>query len=470
VIELPRRRFLQGGAALAGAAMLDALAPAAAATGDLHDIDHFIILTKENRSFDHYFGTLAGVRGFGDATAMRLPGGRSVFEQDDERGHRLVLPFHLDTGRTNAERLSSTDHSWAGQHGAWNGGKMDRWIAAHRATDGDLAPLTMGHMSRADIPFYYALADAFTICDGYHASVLGPTHPNRYYLMTATIDPDGRGGGPVLDNNPRTWTWETYPERLERAGVSWRVYHDIDDYYCNVLRFFAPYKAARPGSPLFHNARLDRPFYEFLWDLKHGNIPQVSWVVPPSYLSEHPDYLPAAGEDHTRQILEALWSNPKLWARTALILNYDENDGQFDHVPPPTPPPGTPGEYVGGLPIGLGFRVPCLAISPWSRGGYVCSETFDHTSTLRLLETRFGVEVPNLSKWRRAVTGDLTGAFNFRLPPRTDLPNLPETAQALLVAENNAMALPRPRPPATPSLPRQEPGTRPRSNEARRAG
>jgi phospholipase C len=472
VIEIPRRRFLQGGAALAGAALLDGLGTgyASGAPGSLRDIDHFIILTKENRSFDHYFGTLAGVRGFDDAKAMRLRGGRPVFEQIDEESRKPILPFHLDTKRTNAQRLHQLDHSWQAQHMCWNGGRMDQFIPAHRAEEGPLAPLTMGFMARADIPFYHALADAFTICDNYHASMLGPTHPNRFYLMTGTCDPEGKQGGPSMDNSLRHVGWETYPERLERAGISWSVYHDLDDYLCNVLRFFAAYQHAPPNSSLFHNARLDRPFYEFLWDLKTGNIPQVSWVVPPSYASEHPDFLPAAGEDHTHQILEALWSNPNLWARTALILNYDENDGQFDHVLPPTPEPGTPGEYIAGLPIGLGFRVPCLVISPWSRGGYVCSELFDHTSTLRLLEARFGVEVPNLTKWRRAAVGDLTAAFSFGQPPRTDIPALPETARALLVAEDNAMALPRPEPPAAPSMPRQEPGIRPHVNETRRSG
>jgi phospholipase C len=328
----------------------------------------------------------------------------------------------------------------------------------------------MGYLARTDLPFYYALADAFTICDRYHASVMGPTHPNRYCLMTGTVDPESRQGGPAIDNMARGYHWETYPERLERAGISWRVYHDIDDFLCNILRFFVQYRTAPLRSPLRFNALANRPFYEFLWDLRTGNIPQVSWVVPPSLFSEHPDYLPAAGEDHTSQILAALWSNPKLWARTALILNYDENDGQFDHVVPPTPPPGTPGEYVGSLPVGLGFRVPCLVISPWSRGGYVCSDIFDHSSTLRLLETRFGVEVPNLSPWRRSVTGDMTSAFSFGSPPRLDVPALPDTAKAVLVAEDEAMRLPRPRPPATPSMPSQEPGTRPRPVAVSHAG
>ncbi len=465
MIDIPRRRFLQGSAALAGAAFAESLFPgrAAAASGKLSDIDHFIFLMKENRSFDHYFGTLSGVRGFGDAKAMKLPGGRSVFEQLDDASGKPVLPFHLDTRRSNAQRLFSTDHSWRGQHGAWDGGKMDRWIAAHRATDGAEAPITMGYVTRADLPFYYALADGFTICDGYHSSMMGPTHPNRYYAMSATIDPEGKAGGPATDNSqPRDYRWETYPERLQRAGVSWTIYHDFDDFGCNVCKYFVQYRNLSPKAPLYQNAIRNRPFYELLWNLRIGNLPQVTWIVPPADVSEHPDWLPAAGENHTRLIVEALWSNPKLWAKTALILNYDENDGLFDHVAPPTPEPGTPGEYVGDLPVGLGFRVPCMVISPWSRGGYACSDTFDHTSTLRLLETRFGVEVPNLSRWRRATTGDLTAAFSFGAPPRFDPPALPGTAAALLTAENGAMALPRPEPPETPAFPRQEAGTRPR--------
>jgi phospholipase C len=187
----------------------------------------------------------------------------------------------------------------------------------------------------------------------------------------------------------------------------------------------------------------------------------VSWIVPPSHLSEHPDYLPAAGEDHTSQLLQALWSNPKLWAKTAFIINYDENDGLFDHVIPPTAPKGTPGEYVGDLPIGLGYRVPCLVVSPFSRGGYVSGTTFDHTSTLRLLETRFGVEVPNLSQWRRGTCGDMTTAFAFHAP-RLDIPHLPQTGPAVRVAEQRAMRLPRPSVPSTQAMPKQETGPRTR--------
>jgi phospholipase C len=401
---------------------------------------------------------------------MTLPDGNPVFAQADRRDGTRVLPFRLDTRHTNSQRLGALDHSWEAQHRSWDGGRMDLWIPAHRAANGAGAPLTMGYLARADLPYYHALADAFTICDNYHCSVMGPTYPNRFYAMSATIDPAGKQGGPATDNVPRAYSWETYPERLQRAGISWRIYHDLDDYNCNVVKFMTQYRRAPANSPLRDAALRNRPFYELLWDLHTGNIPQVTWIVPPSYLSEHPAWLPAAGENHTNRILSALWSNPDLWARTALILHYDENDGQFDHVPPPTPPPGTPDEYVGLLPVGLGFRAPCLVISPWSRGGYVCSDVLDHTSSLRLLEARFGVEVPNLSKWRRATTGDLTGAFSFGLPPRHDIPALPETAKALQAAENQAMALPPPAPPARPAMPRQEPGTRPRPVAAQSSG
>jgi phospholipase C len=462
-LEFPRRRFLQGAAALAAAAMLGPTVPTAAraAAGTLREIDHFIFLMKENRSFDHYFGTLYGVRGYGDAKALVLPDGGSVFAQADAPNGGRILPFRLNTKRTNAQRLHVLDHSWSAQHQSWHGGKMDLWIPAHREADGAAAPLTMGYLTRADLPYYYALADAFTICDNYHCSVMGPTHPNRYYAMAATIDPEGKRGGPAIDNLPRAYSWETYPERLQRAGISWRIYHDLDDYGCNVCKYFTQFRAASRQSPLHDSALRNRPFYELLWDLHAGNIPQVTWIVPPSFASEHPDWLPAEGENHTHQVLAALWSNPRLWARTAVILHYDENDGQFDHVLPPTPPPGTPEEYVSGLPVGLGFRVPCLIISPWTRGGYVFTDVLDHTSTLRLLESRFGVEVPNLSEWRRATTGDMTGAFSFGAPPRHDIPDLPETARALASAEYDAMALPPPTPPSAPSMPRQEAGTRP---------
>lgn len=458
-----RRELIQSTAA---AAIALSAAPASAAVGtqrrgSLTDIDHFIILMKENRSFDHYFGTLGGVRGYADPTAVRVDG-TSVFRQGDHlHPDGYVLPFRLNTFTTSAQRLHDLSHSWEAQHIAWNQGAMNEWVPVHRGSDGpEAGALTMGYHTRQDIPFYYALADAFTVCDGYHCSIMGPTHPNRFYLMSGTVDPAGKHGGPAIDNSEPGYSWETYPERLERAGISWRVYHEANDYGCNVCKYFTQFQNAPENSPLWQNAMRNRSLGELLNDIRTGNIPQVTWIVPPSTVSEHPDYLPAAGENHTHEILKALWSNPELWAKTALILNYDENDGLFDHVAPPTPAPGTADEFVRDEPIGLGFRVPCLVISPFSRGRYVCGTTLDHTSSLRLLEERFGVEVANLSAWRRSTCGDMTSAFAFHKAPRLDLPILPETAEALASAEKRLPSLPRPQAPINQFEPNQEPGSR----------
>jgi phospholipase C len=150
-----------------------------------------------------------------------------VFHQpDSENPDGYLLPFHLDTQTTSAQRIPSTSHSWAVQHEAWNGGKMDRWLPAHRKADGLNAPYVMGYHTRADIPFQFALAEAFTICDAYHCSVMGPTWPNRMYWMTGTIDPTGkRPAARSSTTRPRTrtaFTWTTYAERLERPASAGR--------------------------------------------------------------------------------------------------------------------------------------------------------------------------------------------------------------------------------------------------------
>ena len=460
-----RRRFLQSAAALTALALGEPPALAVSRPpARLSDVDHIIVLMKENRSFDHYFGTLAGVRGFDDPAALTLAGsGRSVFHQPDTLGaDGFLTPFHLDTRRTSAQRLTDLGHSFRAQHACWNAGAMDGFVREHRAYDHEAGPLTMGYMKRDDLPFYHALADAFTICDGYHASMLGPTQPNRLYLMTGSIDADGKFGDPVIANGRRDLGWETYPERLERAGVTWRIYHDWDDYGCNAVRYFSAYARSPKRSALRDHALRLRPHYELLHDLATGNLPQVTWIVPTSTVSEHPDVLPAAGEHHTREVLQALWSNPRVWAKSVVVVNFDENDGQFDHVLPPVAPPGTPGEFVNGQPVGLGFRVPCLIVSPFSRGGYVVSDTFDHTSTLRLIEKRFGVEVPYLSRWRRETCGDLTSTFAFGEAPRLDVPRMPDTAARLAHVERTVLDLPPPRAPDVQAMPKQEPGTRKR--------
>jgi phospholipase C len=442
-------------APLAAGASADAAHPALCAS--LHDIDHVVIVMQENRSFDHYFGTYPGVRGFGDRAARR----RGAFTQSDPLNRTrppagTLLPFHFDSA-TSGECTSDISHEWTTQHAAWNGGAMDRWVVAHNRDDGpSVGYSTMGYYRRADLSYYYALADAFTLCDAYHCSVMGPTDPNRLYSMSGTIDPSGKAGGPVITNpsdrvavNSGIWSWTTMPERLQARGISWKIYQPPATHLStfvsnNMLQLFTQYQD--PTSPLYRNAFLPTFPGEWQADVAAGALPQVSWLLTSSGLDEHPPSPVELGEIMVARALGPLMANRSLWAKTVVFLTYDENGGFFDHVAPPVPPPGTPGEELttaklpaeaGGIrgPIGLGFRVPNLVISPFSRGGFVCSDRFDHTSLLRFIETRFGVEVPNLSAWRRAAVGDLTSALNMAAPDFS-VPRLPEPAQrAAVLAE-----------------------------------
>ncbi len=432
-------KLAMAGAGIAGAGLAvdELVAEAVAAAGPKHgsmaDIEHVVILMQENRSFDHYFGMYPGVRGFGDAR------NRQSFYQQGSDGS-MLHPWHIES-----DCIADVTHDWQPQHLSWNGGRMNGFYAAHQRFDAPVngvspAAETLGYYDRADLPFYYSLADQFTICDGYHASVIGPTDPNRLMSMTATIDPAGTHGGPrvytplAINLRYGFFSWETMPERLSKHGVSWKVYTGGNGgFYDNVLTYFKQY---RTGTKL--HARGLAPTYpaDFLSDLHDKKLPAVSWLVLGLNESEHPGYSsPHLGELSARQVLKDLVAHPDVWAKTALFITWDENGGMFDHVPPPTAPPGTPGEYLtvanlpieaNGIrgPIGLGIRVPMLVVSPFSRGGLVCSNVFDHTSTLRFLETRFGVKVPNLSKWRRHVTGDLTSAFNFAARPNRARPRL----------------------------------------------
>jgi len=262
-VALDRRSFLQllGTSALA-AAFQESIAKAVAIpannqTGTIADVGHIVFMMQENRSFDHYFGTLSGVRGFGDPRAVRLNTGKSVFYQPDDAGG-YVLPFHPNAPDLGMQFLEDLVHDWTTTHVAWNQGNYDQWVPAKTY-------LTMAHLQRGDIPYQYALADAFTVCDAYHCSLLGPTDPNRYHMFTGWVGNDGKGGGPVIDNSETGYTWSTFPEVLEAAGISWKVYQDIGtgldaagswgntsnayigNYGDNSLLYFNQYRNAPPG-------------------------------------------------------------------------------------------------------------------------------------------------------------------------------------------------------------------------------
>ncbi len=487
--QITRRRLLQGLGATATAAFAAeflpsnvrrALAAGPAQGGSLRDIKHVVILMQENRSFDHYFGTLPNVRGFADPTAITLSTGKSVFYQPVQTAapagtteysnpDGYLLPYHLDTKTTSAAAQPSTSHAYNVQHQAWDNGAMDAWLPAHISADGVNGPYTMGYLEREDIPFQFALAENFTILDNYHCSVLGPTWPNRLYHWSAWIDPQGVGGGPIISNiDPTPYEWESYPEALTAAGVPWQVYQEVDNYDCNPLEMFASFHNAPVSSTLYQSGLRTFSAGQFEYDAIHDRLPVVSWIIPTSYQSEHPDYTPAAGADYVASKIDAIAANPDVWNSTVFILNYDENDGLFDHVVPPTAPAGTPNEYVGGLPIGAGFRVPAIVVSPWTQGGWIASETFDHTSVLRFLETLTGVTIPNITPWRRQTFGDLTSALGA-YPSGGRFPRLPNTKAQLAQTVREVTTLPPAVfPGASQTPPRQQTGPRPRPRNTTR--
>ena len=249
-------------------------------------------------------------------------------------------------------------------------------------------------------------------------------------------------GGPVIDNAEAGYGWSTYPERLERAGISWKIYQDIglgldaagkwgqtEDAYIgnygdNSLLYFHQYQNAPPGSALYEKARRGTniaapgtPFDELFTilrdDVRHDRLPQVSWIVAPEAFTEHGNWPSNYGAWYMSQVLDALTSNPQVWSKTVLFVTYDENDGFFDHLVPPTPA-GSAAEgastvdtrdeiFAGSAdnprgPYGLGVRVPMIVVSPWSKGGWVCSQVFDHTSLIRFLERRFGPHHPGADR------------------------------------------------------------------------
>jgi phospholipase C len=430
---------------------------------------------------------------------VRLPSGKSVFHQPNGAGE--VMPFRPEVRDLGKTFLPDPPHGWNDTHAAWNGGRYDGWVPNKGVT-------TMTHHTRADLPYQHALADAFTVCDNYHCSLLGPTDPNRYHMWTGWVGNDGRAGGPVITNAEAGYDWSTYPERLERAGVSWKVYQDvglgltaegfwgwtsdpfIGNYGDNSLLYFHQYQNAPEGSPLA-KAKLgteinkagrspDALLADFRADVRAGRLPQVSWIVAPEAYTEHPNWEPDYGTWYVSQVIDILAANPQVWSKMALFVTYDEEGGFFDHLVPPTPPatraeglstvPVTNEIYPGSAdhpagPYGLGVRVPMIIVSPWTRGGWVNSELFDHTSLIRFLERRFAhgradLVESNITPWRRAVTGDLTSAFDFKTPNtsrRVDLPDTDDLKPADLTRQPDEV----PVPPADGKLPAQERGVRP---------
>lgn len=562
-----RRDFFKNAGLLTGAIGFSAMPPsiqrAMAIAPDkgttFQDAEHVVFLMQENRSFDHCFGALQGVRGFNDPRAITLPNQSPVWLQSNRQG-QTYLPFRLNISDTQAAWMGDLPHSWGNQVDARNDGRYDAWLDAKQPGNKQYKnmPLTMGYYTREDIPFYYALADAFTVCDQHFCSSLTGTTTNRSFFWTGKTRQNAQSQALVRNSDlgySRPANWRTFPERLEQDGISWRVYQNeisyssglsreaeslLANFTDNNLEWFSQYhvgfsrsrrielekqQSARSSrieqlklemeklpngkieklqeqlnqeqaqwskaadelkrwsqenfdklseleknlhqkafttncnDPNFHEIEtlqyddggvkrsVHVPkgdiLHQFRHDVDHGNLPTVSWLVAPQKFSDHPS-APWYGAWYVSEVLDILTKNPEVWKKTIFILNYDENDGYFDHVPPfVAPHPAdkratsqsidTAEEFVmlddelnkyqvppaeaRQSPVGLGYRVPLVIASPWSKGGWVNSEVCDLTSTLKFLEvflskkTGKRIKETNISNWRRTVCGNLTSAF-----------------------------------------------------------
>jgi len=465
--QISRRGLLLRGAAVAGAGVAAAVvgtdriqaAVAAGAksgrTGTIADLKHVVIVMQENRSYDHYFGTLGlpGSRGFGDKQVLTWQNGQTNYHDPNSRSEGYLLPYRADTTKYNAQNSSSR----------------------------------MWYFDEQDIPWHHALAKAYTVADHYFCALNTSTDPNRIMYWSGTNDPQGTlGGGPRINNNNNgqfLFKWKTYPEVLEEAGITWQMYVDnnvdngwMGDFEDNLLRDFAAYKPGTASAELASRGNIVVPYTtppanvakdatdldyvlrQFIDDCEAGTLPQVSYVTSPAAWSEHPNNAPSHGAMYCDRVIQAVHDNPELWDSTLIIINFDEPNGAnrigdggfFDHVTPPIPEVGTVGERAPGLWPGYGGRIPLTMISPWTRGGWVCSEVFDHTSTIQLLEqwtTSMGKPAinPNISDWRRSISGDMLAAIDFTQFDNT-YPTLPsrDSLHAAVVADASLPSVPQP--------------------------
>ncbi|KAH8696229.1 phosphoesterase family-domain-containing protein [Talaromyces proteolyticus] len=427
----------------AGLVAASAVATAVQA-GSLQDIKHIVLFMQENRAFDHYFGTMAGVRGFGDPNAQVNPDGRSVLEHSTQNGADILKPWHLnylghDEWYNATQCMGAGDNGWQTMHTAYSGGLGNQWTGA----DGGYS---LGYFTRQDIPTHFDIAEGWTILDMNMQSLLMSTDPNRIMWMSGSVNIPGSPtnldgtGGMIIDNsntpgcestgvNCFPFVWKTFPEYLEEAGISWQVWQDLDNFEDNMLAYFQQYQQAPNGSALNIKGNSYPGLDAFYGNASAGTLPQVSWIIGPQEQAEHPPNMPKDGAWLQQKVVEAITSSPA-YNETVLIISYDEQGGWADHVVPVVPEKDTPGEWMtdpyngalGDVPVGPGWRVPRFIISPWTRGGNVFTEPSDHNSDVMFVEKWAAangynsVHTEAITQWRRTHMSNLVNAFDFDNP------------------------------------------------------
>lgn len=394
-----RRTVLQQLGVLAGAGLtlgvgITAASRATAAMTDENPIDHILIACQENRTFDAYFGKYPNAGAFGFSSDYTLPDGKG----GTVKPHHFHLPLSLNVS-----------HSWQSIHNEWNNGAMDGFYT----TDGNEA---LGYYDGSDLPYYYAVADAFTLCGNYFCSQLGPSTPNRLALWSGTS-----GGKTVNTIGRGSLDWPTIADVLDDYSITWKCYNlgvgtgsYLEDF--NALTYFKRWQ---------HDKRLYYSQHDYYTDLKAGNLPQVSFLITESLISEHPPADIQMGQRAMKDVINALIQS-RMWQSSALFFTYDEGGGYFDHIAPP---------QVDAY--GLGFRVPTLVISPWAKRGYISDQLYEHSSILKFIERRFSL--PTLASINHqfddstpAENNDAANGNNYGppAPPRDGLPQLGDFYEA----------------------------------------
>lgn len=353
----------------------------------LEGIEHIVVLMMENRSFDHFLGALAMDKGY--AAAAQVEGLTGKESNPPPNGGTAVTVFKM-SNFTPAD----PPHGWDASHAQFNGGANDGFVKAHA---GESQNEVMGYHDRSQIPLYYWFADNFAVCDHWHASVLGPTWPNRFYLH-ATTSKSKKDNTPFLSGAPDT-IWEALADQKVSAK----------NYAAGVATWYLGGFAGKVLQGKNPSAKID----DFFSAAKTGKLPQFS-IIDPDYTSsdDHPDHNIMRGQAFVASVYKALAESPA-WTKTLLIVTYDEHGGFFDHVPPPAATDDDP-EFGH-----LGFRVPAFVIGPTVKKGYVCKTTLEHSSVAKTLETRFGIA--NLSK-RMAAASDISDCID---PKKVKAPAVP---------------------------------------------
>jgi phospholipase C len=365
----------------------------------MNQIRHLIVLMMENRSFDHFLGNLS-LEGRADVEGLPNP----LPANPDQNGN-LVTSWIIDA---TPPGYPDPPHGWDAAHSDYNAGLNNGFVRQYQLQYPTADPrIPMGYYTRSTLPVYYALADQFTVCDAWHSSLLSSTWPNRKYFNSGKRDEDKDTHSlpppfPGFRTTPFYDVLEDTPDpEAPGSNLTWKCYFSDFPFLAFWYRFAAQHALHSFASVV-----------DFVTDCVEDRLPTVSVIDPPfSIADDHPSHNPRLGQKFVGLIVDAL-TNSESWETSALLILYDENGGFYDHVPPPPafedPPEDDP----------LGFRVPALVVSPYAKKKFACHTVFDHTSLMKSISERWGVEFgPEFgTRWRQA-SGIWDDCFDFTQSP-----------------------------------------------------